>query len=281
VRSEWLYYEAGVISGKGPNVRICPYLVCVDPAALSNGPLGQYQCTEATKDDTLRLVRTLNSALRENAHHPELVVGNFESKWAELETALGVQGGAAVLVAGTGFVLSDDARELLVEAVKDKNGRVCHNRTRAGLTIATNNRNFVEAGNPRSEAQWQQALEELVSNKLLESLGLKNEVFQVTKRGYDKAESLQPKQSEAVPIFGLSNRDIISLLEEYLGRHKSQLGDKAFRFTEIDKAVGLPDGASARWLAEAANKFGYVVARKGDQTMTFRSNFTTVPTVVN
>src|ERR1700742_3369985 len=51
VRSEWLYYEAGVIAARGDDVLICPYLVGVQPGELSGGPLGQYQCTVSTKED--------------------------------------------------------------------------------------------------------------------------------------------------------------------------------------------------------------------------------------
>lgn len=284
VRSEWLYYEAGVIAAKGDGVLICPYLVGVDAGELSGGPLGQFQCTVATKDDTHRLVQSLNLAL-DKTHDAELLAVNFQSKWPELEKAIGVEdnttgpASAAMRVSGTGFVMSGDGRELLLEAVRDKHGRVVQNRTRAGLTIGTNGRNFVEAHNPRSEAQWKHALDELTNEKLLEALSPKNEVFQVTKRGYDWAETLQPTISEATPMFGISNKDIISLLEEYLAQYKKQLGDKVFRFAEIDKALGLPAGSAEKCLPDAANKFGYVVARKGEQTMTFKANFTTVPRV--
>jgi hypothetical protein len=279
VRSEWLYFEAGVIAAKGDGVLICPYLVGVEPSALSAGPLGQYQCTVATKDDTHRLVRDLNDALGEKRHHRELVDANFEVKWPELELALGLKSRRGTTTSAV--VISGDARKLLLEAVNDKHGRVARNRTMYGLTISTNGRDFVAGNDPKEEARWTHALSELAENKFLEPVTPKGEVFQVTKRGYDLAESLEPRDATiAAQSTGFSEGDIVSLLEEYLGAYKSKLGDKAFSFGDVDKAVGLPDGSAEKWLAEAAKKFGYLVDRKGDQTIKFRPGFSTTPSVV-
>ena len=90
VRSSWLYFEAGRIAGNGEHVHICPFLVGVGPSSLTSTPLAQYQCTEATKEDTLRLVKSLNKALDESKrHHEEMLTANFESKWPEFEAELG------------------------------------------------------------------------------------------------------------------------------------------------------------------------------------------------
>jgi hypothetical protein len=279
VRSEWLYYESGVIAARGDDVLICPYLVEVQPAELSSGPLGQYQCTVATKADTLRLVQSLNSTFGDKSHHPDMVTGTFESRWSELEVALDIQS-PNISISGSGLFISGNAKELLLEAVKDENGKVYRNRTAYGLTIATNGRDFVEPNNPRSEARWTHALKELETANLVEPITAKKEVYRVTKVGFDTAESASPKESSLVATNPeLSSSDIISLLEEYLAKHKSQLKDNAFRFSEVDDAVGLPKGSAAQWLAEAATKFGYGVARKGDQVITFKANFSSAPAV--
>ena len=87
VRSPWIYYETGAIAAKKQNVLVCPYLVGIGTSMIADGPLAQYQCTEATKADTLALIRSLNKAIA-TPHDEGLLCGNFESKWSEFEQEL-------------------------------------------------------------------------------------------------------------------------------------------------------------------------------------------------
>ena len=84
VRSPWIYYETGAIAAKKQEVLVCPYLIGIGTSMIADGPLAQSQCTEAMKEDTLALIRSLNKALA-NPHDEGLLVGNFESKWPEFE----------------------------------------------------------------------------------------------------------------------------------------------------------------------------------------------------
>ena len=86
--------------------------------------------------------------------------------------------------------LTDDAAKLLVEAAGDRDGHVLRIETMQGTLIQTNNRQFVEVGNARSQARWEAALEELISNGLLQDRGNQREVFGVTRKGYDVMDSL-------------------------------------------------------------------------------------------
>lgn len=83
------------------------------------------------------------------------------------------------------------ARELLVEASKDRQGVVMSLQTLAGSSVQTNGRNFAEQGNARSEAQWRGAVAELSKSGLLEDRAGKDEVFFVTDEGYRIAELLK------------------------------------------------------------------------------------------
>jgi hypothetical protein len=85
-------------------------------------------------------------------------------------------------------VLSDDAWGLLREAAKDKHGTILRLRTMGGLSIQTNDRNFVEDRSSKTEARWDSALRELVDEGLLQDRGYKNEVFGLTHKGYAAAE---------------------------------------------------------------------------------------------
>ena len=59
-----------------------------------------------------------------------------------------------------------------------------------GLSIQTNGINFVEHRNPRSEAIWIGALQELCDNNLIEDRSYKGEVFAITREGYVLADLL-------------------------------------------------------------------------------------------
>jgi len=80
--------------------------------------------------------------------------------------------------------LSADAKELFIEAVKDPHGYVSKMESLAGTDVSTNRREFVERGNPRSEAKWLGALEELCDHDLLQDQG-DGQVFKVTRSGYE------------------------------------------------------------------------------------------------
>jgi len=84
--------------------------------------------------------------------------------------------------------LSDEAKELLLEAVKDKGGHVIRSEYLSGSKIQTNGRTFGEQGNPKEQATWEAALDELFYAKLVQFQN--GEVYRVTKAGFDLAEAL-------------------------------------------------------------------------------------------
>ena len=201
VRSPWLYYETGAIAAKNDErVRVCPYLVGIEPSMLSDGPLGKWQCTMATKPDTLALIRSLNKVLDEGKrHHPTVLEGNFETRWPEFEKelnrilAVDIKGGDTFVATDAdqlaGYNLSSDARTLLIEAAKDRHGDILRCQDSGGLHVQTNGREFVERLNPRSEAKWKKAIADLVGCGLLEAHGA-GETFSVTASGYEVADLL-------------------------------------------------------------------------------------------
>jgi hypothetical protein len=88
--------------------------------------------------------------------------------------------------------LSREAQTLLKEAVQDPSGTVIRLPHIGGLIIQTHEKGFVEEGNPRSRAIWEGALQELQAAGLIADRGYKNEVFGVTREGYEIAELLNP-----------------------------------------------------------------------------------------
>ena len=90
--------------------------------------------------------------------------------------------------------LSEDAKELLLDAADSSDDTIMAYKVMAGLGIRTRNRSFVEPGDRRSEARWKRALEELEQKSLIEALSNKREVFQLTHAGFAMADTLNEGQ---------------------------------------------------------------------------------------
>jgi hypothetical protein len=87
--------------------------------------------------------------------------------------------------------MSDEATKLLVEGALDRSGHILHAKFIGGEVIQTNGKQFVKDKDPRTRAIWVGALDELVSLGLVAALGLKKEIYQLTRKGYDVAELLR------------------------------------------------------------------------------------------
>ena len=86
--------------------------------------------------------------------------------------------------------LSEEAKELLIEAAKDKLGTIRVIRMTGGLAINTNGKGFGEMGNRRSEAKWEQSVRDLLDQGFVEDRKGKGVVFEVTLKGFDVADCL-------------------------------------------------------------------------------------------
>ena len=58
-------------------------------------------------------------------------------------------------------------------------------------------RDFLENNNPREEARWKSALDELCELRLVESVGHEGETFRVTKLGYNVADQIKIKSENS------------------------------------------------------------------------------------
>lgn len=87
----WLNFEAGALSKAFGKDKVCPYLFRVKPADLT-GPLVQFQISEASKEDTYRLLSSLNKAIEPNPLPETKLRQTFEKWWPELEGQLAAIG---------------------------------------------------------------------------------------------------------------------------------------------------------------------------------------------
>ena len=84
--------------------------------------------------------------------------------------------------------LNPAAHELLLEAAR-ANGTIISVGTLGGHHVQAGSREFVEPGDPRSEAKWLAAVEELEEARFIEDRAHKGEVFMVTQSGYEYSDS--------------------------------------------------------------------------------------------
>jgi hypothetical protein len=85
---KWILFEAGALSKTlDPGTRVCTYLLGgLQPRDVPR-PLGEFQATVAEKEETRRLVHTLNKGLGSHVEEPYLN-GTFNGVWPRLEVEL-------------------------------------------------------------------------------------------------------------------------------------------------------------------------------------------------
>ncbi len=88
--------------------------------------------------------------------------------------------------------LSKEAQVLLKEACRDPGGAILRLGTMSGFIVQTNNKQMVADDSPRTRAIWNSAVNELQDAGLIADRGHEGKVFDVTKKGYELAEFLNP-----------------------------------------------------------------------------------------
>ena len=87
--------------------------------------------------------------------------------------------------------ISAEAKELLVEASRDKSGNILKFYSSAGATIQTNSKNMIPSQEARIVAKWEFAFNELFEKYFIDERGNNGESFQVTHTGYEYADKLK------------------------------------------------------------------------------------------
>ena len=87
-------------------------------------------------------------------------------------------------------ILSEEAKHLLIEATKDAAGQIFVIDSLEGTDIQTNNKVMNTEKIGKSVAIWRAAVEELRNNQLIMAVGNRNEIFQLTKLGYEVSEKI-------------------------------------------------------------------------------------------
>lgn len=85
----WIFFEAGALSKTiGDRTRLCTYLIGDLAPQDVVPPLGMFQATKAVKEDTLKLVHTINVAVSDNPVLEHDLDELFDAMWPKLEIRL-------------------------------------------------------------------------------------------------------------------------------------------------------------------------------------------------
>lgn len=87
LNAPWVLFEAGALSKSIDGSHVVPYLYGFDPSEL-RGPLVQFQAALANKEDTKRLIFSLNRVLEENRLAESVLDEIYEIMWPRLEAKL-------------------------------------------------------------------------------------------------------------------------------------------------------------------------------------------------
>lgn len=119
VEAAWLAFEAGALAKTVERTLVCPYLVGLNKSDLQ-GPLAQFQATASTRDDTRRLIGTLNTALAEQGLSERQLDETFDVWWPKLEKDIA---GLPATVTSPPRRGTPDMLEELLELARDTNRR--------------------------------------------------------------------------------------------------------------------------------------------------------------
>ena len=89
IAAPWILFEAGALSKAIGKTYVCPYLFHLRPTDIpGNSPLAQFQASRSDKEDTKRLLITVNKALDKEALPEVRFNAIFEKWWPDLEEKL-------------------------------------------------------------------------------------------------------------------------------------------------------------------------------------------------
>jgi len=87
LKEPWIYFESGALTNAVEKAYVCPYLFGLEFKDVTS-PLSQFQLTKAEKEDTYKLVETINKRRGSRALSEKRLKNTFEKWWPDLEKSL-------------------------------------------------------------------------------------------------------------------------------------------------------------------------------------------------
>ena len=85
--SPWIYHEAGIARILQKN-KICPYLIDLPTSAIDGGPLAHFQAAQANREQTRKLLLSVNRELGDEKIPNDRLETGFDSFWDAFEAVL-------------------------------------------------------------------------------------------------------------------------------------------------------------------------------------------------
>ncbi|MBN1683304.1 toll/interleukin-1 receptor domain-containing protein [Candidatus Bathyarchaeota archaeon] len=84
VDAPWILFEAGALSKKSHEARVCPFLLGLSPDHLQE-PLRYFNATTTERNDVFQLVRSINAINRQKQITEKALIKLFDLHWAAFE----------------------------------------------------------------------------------------------------------------------------------------------------------------------------------------------------
>ena len=137
--SSWLLFESGALS-KSIGTYVCTYLLDLAPSDLP-WPLAMFQTTEAKKEETRKLLHTINKALGDGALSAQQLDETIEMWWPRLESRL-----SEAQAMGLHAKVERPERELLEELISIGRAQLARSEQMATAVMPPGSRLAVLAG---------------------------------------------------------------------------------------------------------------------------------------
>jgi hypothetical protein len=161
--------------------------------------------------------------------------------------------------------LSDDAKDLLLEASRDVSHSVLEMSSNAGLLISVGARQFVEPDSARSEARWRAVVQTLLRTDLLVRENPNDSILFITHNGFRAADILWKEQPRLSLVADMVRQEpaefVLGIMNE---------AECAAAFAPYLK-IDLPPGVSKTLYGLDGNRRdGLPADPRTDNTLTFR-----------
>lgn len=194
LKSLYVVFELG--ARWGAHKHLIPVLAPgVDHSVLA-APLSDLNAIESSQPAQLhQLIGDLARALNVTAENPSVYQRNIELIQQQVAAPSGPADQEAQ-TQGPQDVISVEAQQLLLEAIKDPDPTISRARASDGVIIQANRTNFTDGVDRRTMARWDAAIDQLERYGWIKDLGYKGEVFELTSAGWDLAEQLKAAHGE-------------------------------------------------------------------------------------
>ena len=158
--------------------------------------IGLIETYDNVMDFQRKFTRHLSLKLKQNQYLIDILKSGNASPGNGASATPSILATPTTPAAGSlGLSLSEEAKQLLLEASLDKSGVIINAAHIGGRTLQTNSKTFGDSGDRRSMARWEYALEQLMNHDLVVDRSYKGEVFEVAELGYQVADELRATQS--------------------------------------------------------------------------------------